>query len=139
MGALYLDYLATRPRSDDFAELVGFVDDHPGARGRKVRGFSILGSGEDLPRLIAERQINQVVLAIDEDNLKEGFLERLCKEVEGHDVELKRWSCGVRPCLEDGGGSEKSRDSDLAGCSPTGDPGEESEGISEGDRGGRVS
>jgi len=133
---LYLDYLATRPRSDEFTELVGFVDDHPGARGRQLRGFRILGSGEDLPRLIAERQVNQVVVAIDEDNLEEGFVVRLRKEVEGLEVELRRWSCGVRPCLEHGGVPEKSRDSDLGGCSPTGDPGEELEGISETDRGG---
>ena len=139
MGALYLDYLATRPRSDDFAELVGFVDDHPGGVGRKVRGFRILGNGGDLSRLIAERQVNQVVLAIDEDNLQEGFVMRLRKGVEGLEVELKRWSCGVRPCLEDGRVPEKSRDSDPGVDSPTGDSGEEAEGISEGDRGGGVS
>ena len=136
MGALYLDYLATRPRSDDFAELVGFVDDHPGGVGRKVRGFSILGSGEDLPRLIAERQINQVIVTIDEGNVPEDFFMRLRKAAEGVEVELKRWSCGLLPSLEDGGGLEKSGDSDPGVDSPTGDLGEEAEGISEGDRGG---
>ena len=134
MGVLYLDYLATIPRSNEFTELVGFVDDHPGGVGRKVRGFRILGSGEDLPRLVAERQVNQVVLAIDEDKLEEGFVMRLRKIVEEFDVELKRWSCGVRPCLEHGGVPEKSRDSDPGVDSPTGDSGEESEGISEGGR-----
>jgi len=139
MGVLYLDYLATRPRSNEFTELVGFVDDHPGAQGRQVRGFRILGSGEDLPWLIAERKVNQVVLAIDEDNLKEGFVARLRKGLEGLEVELKRWSCGVRPCLEHGGVPGKSRDSDPGVDSPTGDPGKEAEGISEGGRGGGVS
>ena len=121
MGVLYLDYLATRPRSNEFTELVGFVDDHRGAQGRQLRGFRILGSGEDLPRLIAERQVNQVVLAIDEDNLEEGFVARLRKGVEGLEVELKRWSCGMQPFLEDGRSLEKS------------------EGISEGDRSGDLS
>lgn len=42
----------------------GFVDDDPGKHGSVLHGFKVLGGTEDLPRLVGELGIVQVVLAI---------------------------------------------------------------------------
>ena len=96
LGVLFLDYLATQTRSSEMNELVGFVDDDERACGRVLRGFRILGNGRDLPRLVQERGIDQVVVTIDE--LPAGFLSRLEASLEGVQrvVGIKRWSCGFK-------------------------------------------
>ena len=93
LGTLYLDFLATRVRASDFAELVGFIDDDDWARGRTLRGFRILGKGEDVGRIILDRRIDEVVVAIDE--LPAGFMDQLRKSLQGTETELMRWSCGL--------------------------------------------
>ena len=59
-----------------------------------MRGFRILGNGRDIPRLVQERGIDQVVVTIDE--LPAGFLSGLEASLEGVQrvVGIKRWSCG---------------------------------------------
>ena len=100
LGALFLDYLASQTRSKRMTELVGFVDDDERAMGRILRGFRILGKGEDLPRIVREREIDEVVVAI--DDLPAGFLSHIEASLEGAQraVRVKRWSCGFG-----GGGS----------------------------------
>ena len=110
LGVLFLDYLATQTRSSEMNELVGFVDDDERACGRVLRGFRILGNGRDLPRLVQERGIDQVVVTIDE--LPAGFLSRLEASLKGVQrvVGIKSWSCGF-------GGEERpegaSKEKDL--------------------------
>ncbi len=94
MGVLFLDYLATRTRSDKMTELVGFVDDDEDARGRIVRGFRILGAGSDLSRIAEERSIDEVIVAIDE--LPAHFVPNLRKSLEDvpREIVVRKWSCG---------------------------------------------
>jgi len=106
LGALFLDYLASQTRSKRMTELVGFVDDDERAVGRILRGFRILGKGEDLPRIVREREIDEVVVTI--DDLPAGFLSHLEANLEGAQraVRVKRWSCGF------GGGESPEEDPD---------------------------
>ena len=107
MGVLFLDYLTTRTRSDQMTELVGFVDDDELALGRIVRGFRILGAGSDLSRLVQERSIDEVVVAIDE--LPAHFVSNLQKRLEDvpREIMVRRWSCGF------GERGTDSKDGDL--------------------------
>src|SRR5690606_7761200 len=43
---------------------IGFVDDDPVKIGQRINGVSVLGSREDLQRLIQEHRINDVVIAM---------------------------------------------------------------------------
>jgi lipopolysaccharide/colanic/teichoic acid biosynthesis glycosyltransferase len=43
-------------------ELVGFVDDDPAKQGRSITGSRVLGRSEDLPSLIRERTVSDVIL-----------------------------------------------------------------------------
>jgi len=99
LGTLFLDYLATRVRSLDFAELVGFVDDDEMARGRSLRGFRILGTGEDLEQLVRRQRIDEVVLAIDDISLE--FLAKLESRLGAMDVEVTRWAVGLERLREE--------------------------------------
>ncbi|MGQ9547802.1 MAG: polysaccharide biosynthesis protein [Roseiflexus sp.] len=44
--------------------IAGFVDDNPRKRGVRINGVSVLGDRHDIPRLAAEYQINEVIIAM---------------------------------------------------------------------------
>ena len=110
MGVLFLDYLTTRIRSDQMTELIGFVDDDEQALGRIVRGFRILGAGSDLSRLVQERSIDEVIVAIDE--VPANFVSNLRKRLEhaSREVIVRQWSCG----FEESGVDSKEEDLEVA-------------------------
>jgi FlaA1/EpsC-like NDP-sugar epimerase len=64
MGATLMKELSGR--RDAELEIRGLVDDDPRKRGGSVSGYKILGSTSDIPRLVDELGINQVVIAVDE-------------------------------------------------------------------------
>ena len=107
LGVLFLDYLASRTRSREMAELVGFVDDDQQACGRVLRGFRILGGGADITRIVQERGIDEVVVAI--DGLSPEFISDLQVRIQSvhRKVSVKRWSCGYTEIGVD------SKDEDL--------------------------
>ena len=45
-------------------EMRGFVDDDPGKRGAVICGIKVLGSTEELPRLVPALGIEQVIVTI---------------------------------------------------------------------------
>lgn len=47
---------------DDF--LVGFVDDDPAKQGTLIHGVPVLGSLEELPQIVQEKQVDEVVIAM---------------------------------------------------------------------------
>ena len=63
MGATLVKDLSGR--LDAELDIRGFVDDDPRKRGGSVSGIKVLGTSHDLPRLVDEIGIEQVVIAID--------------------------------------------------------------------------
>jgi UDP-GlcNAc:undecaprenyl-phosphate GlcNAc-1-phosphate transferase len=61
--------------------IVGFVDDNIRLRGRKVKGYSIMGRGEDLERLIRENDIKDLIISfrIDGED-KKSEIRDLCRQ-----------------------------------------------------------
>lgn len=70
-------------RLDAELEIRGFVDDDPRKRAGSVSGMKILGTTADLPRLVDEMGIKQVVIAFDDASGKQirNVLE-ICGEIE---------------------------------------------------------
>jgi FlaA1/EpsC-like NDP-sugar epimerase len=53
-----------RGRGDSELEIKGFIDDDPLKRGSSIQGIRVLGSTDDLPRLVVELKIDHVVISI---------------------------------------------------------------------------
>jgi FlaA1/EpsC-like NDP-sugar epimerase len=69
-------------RGDAGLDVKGFVDDERQKRGGSVNGVKVLGTTYDLPRLIEELEINQVVIAFDKAAGKEvRRITELCQEI----------------------------------------------------------
>jgi len=63
MGATLVKELSGR--RDAELEIRGLVDDDPRKRGGSVSGYKILGTTNDIPRLVDELNIKQIVIALD--------------------------------------------------------------------------
>ena len=63
MGATLVKELSGR--RDAELDIRGFVDDDPRKKGGSVSGIKVLGTTHDLPRLVEEMGVEQVVIAID--------------------------------------------------------------------------
>ncbi|MBC7795615.1 MAG: polysaccharide biosynthesis protein [Pyrinomonadaceae bacterium] len=57
-------------REDVALEVKGFVDDDKRKKNGSVNGIKVLGSTEDLPRLVSEMNIDEVILSLDESSSK---------------------------------------------------------------------
>lgn len=64
MGATLVKELSGR--RDAELEIRGMVDDDPRKKGGSVSGYKILGTTNDLPRLVDELSVKEVVIALDE-------------------------------------------------------------------------
>ena len=86
IGAGRAGVLAAREiegRGDMNLEVKGFVDDDPEKRGAVIHGFRVLGSTEDLPRLVKELGITQVVITIAQISRQEILrLIGLCRKIQ---------------------------------------------------------
>ena len=51
--------------TDIGVDLVGFIDDDPQKSGVRIEGYSVLGNSKDLEEILRERQIEQLIVAID--------------------------------------------------------------------------
>lgn len=51
-------------RGDMNLEVIGFVDDDPSKLGSVIQGVKVLGTTQDLPRLVRENEIDHVVITI---------------------------------------------------------------------------
>jgi UDP-GlcNAc:undecaprenyl-phosphate GlcNAc-1-phosphate transferase len=61
--------------------IVGFVDDNPNLKGRKIQGYPVLGNQEDLPKIITRYGIMKIVVAFKKGRGdKKREIERLCRE-----------------------------------------------------------
>ncbi|MCH9647215.1 MAG: sugar transferase [Deltaproteobacteria bacterium] len=67
VGAGQAGVLATRElenRADLRLEIKGFIDDDPLKQGTLIRGVRVLGTTEDLPRLVSSLKIHHVIITI---------------------------------------------------------------------------
>jgi FlaA1/EpsC-like NDP-sugar epimerase len=86
----------------------GFVDDDPEKRGMQILGVKVLGTTRDLPRLVSEYAVEQVVITI--ATAKREELDRIVRICEGIPVKVR-----IIPNLSDliGGKVEVSRIRDV--------------------------
>jgi FlaA1/EpsC-like NDP-sugar epimerase len=64
-------------------EVKGFLDDDPEKRGAVIHGIRVLGSTQDLPRLVKELEISQVVITIAQISRQEILhLIGLCRKIQ---------------------------------------------------------
>ena len=69
-------------RGDSGLDVKGFVDDDRQKRGGSVNGVKVLGTTHDLPRLVEEMRINQVILALDRTSGKDvRRITEICQEI----------------------------------------------------------
>jgi UDP-GlcNAc:undecaprenyl-phosphate GlcNAc-1-phosphate transferase len=60
---------------------VGFVDDDPQKAGRLIHGVRVMGSSDELPRLLVEAQVEEVVVSTDKvDGERHERVARMCTE-----------------------------------------------------------
>lgn len=69
MGATLVKELSGRRDSE--LEIRGLVDDDPRKKGGSVSGYKVLGTTKDLPRLVAELNVKEIVIALDEASGRE--------------------------------------------------------------------
>ena len=85
VGAGRIGAIAARDvlgRADTEFEVRGFVDDDRHKKGGSVNGVKVLGTTEDLARLVDELNIEQVVIAIDQAQGKEiRRILDICREI----------------------------------------------------------
>jgi FlaA1/EpsC-like NDP-sugar epimerase len=85
VGAGRIGAIAVRDvlgRADTEFEVRGFVDDDRHKKGGSVNGVKVLGTTEDLARLVDELNIEQVVIAIDQAQGKEiRRILDICREI----------------------------------------------------------
>lgn len=61
-GSMMVRELRENPQLE--IEVVGFVDDDPLKHGVRLHGIPVLGSHHDLPRMVSEHRVNQVIIAM---------------------------------------------------------------------------
>jgi exopolysaccharide biosynthesis polyprenyl glycosylphosphotransferase len=44
--------------------VIGFIDDDPGKQQRRIHGFPVLGTTQDLETVVAERRVDQLIIAL---------------------------------------------------------------------------
>jgi FlaA1/EpsC-like NDP-sugar epimerase len=74
VGAGRAGVLAAREitnRGDLDLEIVGFVDDDPEKQGSVIQGAKVLGMAKDIPRIVAEREVDHVVITIAQADRKD--------------------------------------------------------------------
>jgi len=59
---------------------VGFLDDNPDLRGRRVQGFDVLGRESDLPTVYAVHKFDEIWLTFKPDEIKRARLMAFCQK-----------------------------------------------------------
>lgn len=74
-------------RGDMAMDVRGFVDDDPGKQGMLIQGVKVLGTTRDIESLVAEHDIEQIVITLVEASRAE--IRRIVERSERADVEVK--------------------------------------------------
>ncbi len=68
---------------------VGFMDDNPGIKRRKIRGYPVFGGEEDLEKIVKKYLVKQIIVSFKEDShKKKKVLTTLCRDM-GMQVDVK--------------------------------------------------
>ncbi|WP_193212281.1 MraY family glycosyltransferase [Luteolibacter marinus] len=76
---------------------IGFIDDSPKLRGRRMRGFPILGTSAQIPELVKRTGANCILVT--SSVLSPGRLDELMEIAESHDLEVHHWQPDMMPEL----------------------------------------
>lgn len=74
---------------------VGFVDDDPLKKGKKIRGLHVLGGNGSIPEICRQYEISEILLS--SHKIKPERLRELRRECEIANVQLKRAAFRVEP------------------------------------------
>jgi FlaA1/EpsC-like NDP-sugar epimerase len=77
---------------------VGFIDDDRSTRGQRIYGLEVIGPGEELPAIVAERGVAEVIVAI--PRITGAELRRVVAFCEAADVSVRTLP-GVQELLDD--------------------------------------
>ena len=61
-------------------KLIGYVDDDPNLRGRRVNGHHVLGRESDIPTIHTVHNIDEIWLTFKPDNIKRSRLQTFCQK-----------------------------------------------------------
>ena len=71
-------------------QLIGFVDDNPRLRGSKIKGYPVLGSHEDLEKILREQNIRKIIISFRRrGEEKADEIRTLCRNL-GAEIDVKR-------------------------------------------------
>ncbi len=94
LGTLFLDHLKSSihdlyPR----LRIVGYIDEAEPLHGRRVRSFPVLGGIGSLPRLVREKGLRGVIVAVRDP--ERDMVEQLKACAAEHGLRLYRWNVGL--------------------------------------------
>ena len=61
-GEMVIREIAKHPELD--YKPVGFIDDDPEKKGRRIHNLKVLGTREDIPKIVSQRNIDEIIIAI---------------------------------------------------------------------------
>jgi UDP-GlcNAc:undecaprenyl-phosphate/decaprenyl-phosphate GlcNAc-1-phosphate transferase len=102
LGELFVCYLRlSSPDRWANHHFVGFIDDSRELHGRRMRGFPILGSLRQLPKLIESTGANSILIT--STRISESRMNELTRAALAHGLEVNHWQPSLEPeCLIEG-------------------------------------
>ena len=61
-------------------KLIGFIDDNPVLRGRRVQGFEVLGRESDIPTIHAVHKFDEIWITFKPDDAKRFRIQTFCQK-----------------------------------------------------------
>jgi len=87
-GQMVLREIETNRECD--LHIVGFVDDNIRLRGRKVKGYPVMGAGKDLEKLIREHDVKELIISFKVNGEeKKREIRELCRQ-EGFETNVRQ-------------------------------------------------
>lgn len=87
-GQMVLREIETNRELD--LHIVGFVDDNIRLRGRKVKGYPVMGAGKDLEKLIREHDVKELIISFKVNGEeKKREIRELCRQ-EGFETDVRQ-------------------------------------------------
>lgn len=120
LGSLFLDHLKSS-NHDEYPGLriIGFLDDNPSLKGRRLRSFRIFGGLSAIPGLVESDDLETLILAIKEPD--PDFLDRLRTLAKAHDLAIHQWVPRIVTLRENGAATAnptRPEDPDARGTTP---------------------